>query len=113
MSERYTFKSNDFYALLDRQQYRCPLTGRELTPQDTVAEHIVPLKHGGGHEFRNIYLVNEMAAKLKRYYTEEQILQLARDIVNTIGGKYGIRVHSTRIPRVGDKRKGKKSPKSH
>lgn len=85
MTEKYTFRAKDFYALLESQNYRCPLTGRELTPETTCAEHIIPLRKGGIHALSNIYLVHETVARLKRHYTDAEIQELANDIINTIG----------------------------
>jgi hypothetical protein len=104
MSEKYTFKAKDFYRLLEEQKYRCPITGRELTPETTCAEHIVPLRKGEVHELKSIYLVDQMASRLKRHYTEEEILQFAIDVVNALGDENG----SGTISFVSGQRKGKK-----
>ena len=50
MQKDYKFKAKEFYHLLDKQEYRCALTGRNLTPETTTAEHIVQLQDGGVHE---------------------------------------------------------------
>ncbi|EMK01205.1 MULTISPECIES: HNH endonuclease [Leptospira] len=85
----YKFKAEDFYQILDRQDYRCILTGRELLPENTNSEHIVPLRKGGNHEFNNICHVVAPLSKLKRYYTEEEIVHLAADIIKWKGEDYG------------------------
>jgi phenylalanyl-tRNA synthetase beta subunit len=33
--------------ILDRQNYKCALTGRPLTPDNCAMDHIVPLSRGG------------------------------------------------------------------
>ncbi|HMU84599.1 MAG TPA: HNH endonuclease signature motif containing protein [Leptospiraceae bacterium] len=93
--DKYTFKSKDFYGLLEKQKFKCPLTGRDLTPETTTAEHILPLKKGGQHALENIYLIDEMASKLKRQYAEEEIVHFAADILKTIGAEYGFKVTKT------------------
>jgi hypothetical protein len=80
-TDRYVFRAQDFYALLEKQEYKCALTGRTLTPENTSAEHIVPIRRGGKHELANIFLVDDAIAKLKRYATVEEIFTLAREIV--------------------------------
>lgn len=104
MTQKYVFRAKDFYALLESQNYRCPLTGRELTPETTCAEHIVPLRQGGTHALDNIYLVHDTVAKLKRHYKDSEILELANDIINTIG-------NPKTITKLDGARKGKKSAK--
>ncbi|WP_032929062.1 HNH endonuclease [Leptospira santarosai] len=85
----YKFTAEDFYRILNNQEKKCMLTGRELTPENTNAEHILPLRRGGKHEKNNICLVVEELSKLKRYYDEEEIVRLAADIINFKGKEYG------------------------
>lgn len=80
-SNRFVFRAAHFYALLEQQEYRCALTGRELTPENTSAEHIIPLRKGGKHELANIFLVDDAVAKLKRYYSDEEVILLAHELV--------------------------------
>lgn len=81
----YKFAAKDFYAMLDRQNYRCALSGRELTPENTDAEHIIPLDQGGTHTLENIYLIVREAARLKRHLTEKEMIRLCFDILTTRG----------------------------
>lgn len=85
----YKFTAKDFYAMLDRQGYRCALSGRELTPENTDAEHIIPLDQGGSHTLENIYLIVRDAARLKRHLTEKEMVQLCFDILTTRGKDFG------------------------
>lgn len=89
MSENYKFSAKDFYSLLERQKYTCPLTNRELTPETTRAELIIPKERGGQNAFENIYLVDRHVAKVKRSMLENEIFTLAVDIVKTMGKKHG------------------------
>ncbi len=89
---KYKFKVSDFRDLLDSQKKQCFLTGRELTPENTYAEHILPLGKGGLHSKENIVLVIDMLSKLKRYYTIEEIVEMAFDILSVKGKEYGIKV---------------------
>ncbi len=82
---KFIFRAKHFYELLERQDYKCALTGRELTPENTTAEHIVPLRANGEHSFENIYLVDEQVSKIKRYLTEEEVIDLAADIIERRG----------------------------
>lgn len=79
------------------QDYKCYLTNRELRPENSNAEHIKPLRAGGKHEAKNICLVDEIVSKLKRYYTVEQIIEVAADIIETRGKEYGFRITKKKI----------------
>ncbi|XDD52161.1 hypothetical protein AB3N59_19590 [Leptospira sp. WS92.C1] len=92
MTKKYKFNSKDFYELLDNQGEKCFLSGRILTPDNTLAEHIHPIRFGGEHTKNNICLVVEPLARLKRYHKEEEIFQLAVDIINLKGEKYGFKI---------------------
>ena len=92
MAENYKFRAADFYAKLEGQQYTCPLTGRELKPQTTTAEHIVTLESGGKHALENIFLIDRHIARLKRHLNEQEIVDLARDVIEHIGLKYGLKI---------------------
>ena len=88
----YKFKVEDFRELLNIQNKKCYLTGRELTPDTTFAEHLIPLGKGGEHSKDNIILVIDMLSKLKRYYTIEEIIEMAYDLLSNKGSEYGIKV---------------------
>lgn len=88
----YKFKAADFYTLLEKQEYRCSLTGRELTPENCIAAHIVPLRRGGVHEPDNIYLIVDEAAQIKRSLMDSELLELCRDILTNLESKDGRKI---------------------
>ena len=96
-TNRFTFKATHFYALLEKQRYLCPYSGRELTPANCVAEHVLPLRRQGRHEEQNLVLVDHHVAYLKRYLTDEEVLALAIDIVSTQGKARGIKVSQRKV----------------
>lgn len=78
----FFWKRGDFYHLLEKKQkMRCALSGIELTPQTTVAEHKIPLRRGGKHELENIYLLDENVARLKKGLLDAEFVEIARKIV--------------------------------
>ena len=89
MKNNYKFRANHFYQLLETQDYTCPLSGRKLTPENTTAEHIIPLQAGGVHELSNIYLIHKDVGRIKRHLSEADVVRLAFDILQTNGKKYG------------------------
>lgn len=89
--ERYIFRATDFYALLEAQKYRCPYSGRELTPANCIAEHRVPLRKSGRHEASNIVLVDNSVGYLKRYLTDEEVHLLIADMAKTLKTKHAVK----------------------
>ncbi|WP_032913804.1 hypothetical protein, partial [Leptospira santarosai] len=71
---------------------KCFLTGRDVYPVDALNEHILPLCKGGEHEFKNTCLIISPLSKLKRYYTEEEIVYISADIIKYKGNKYGYKI---------------------
>ena len=45
-------------AMLEHQEFKCSLTGRELTPQTASVDHIEPLLLGGENVMANIHIVH-------------------------------------------------------
>ena len=66
--------------LLDRQGYRCALSGRALAPADSQADHITPKKHGGENVMENVQILNCEVNKAKGTLTQEAFIQLCRDV---------------------------------
>ena len=67
--------------LLKRQDYRCALSGVELTPETASADHIVPVQRGGTHSLENIQIVDHKANVAKSTMTMEEFVALCRRVV--------------------------------
>lgn len=88
----YNFKTEDFWIIIEKQKYTCALTGRVLTPLNTELEHRVPLKKGGEHKIENLYMIDHEVSKLAKDLTENEIVELAYEILKYKGNNYGITV---------------------
>lgn len=93
---KFVFKASHFRELLTKQEYRCYITNRELTPEVTFAEHIIPLRLGGTHSQANICLVHEILYRMKRYHSIEEIVEMSADVINNLGSKYGYKITKTK-----------------
>ncbi len=91
-NDKFTFKASHFRVLLTKQEYRCKLTNRELTPEVTFAEHIIPLRKGGTHSEDNICLVHEILYRMKRYHSIQEIVEMSADVINNLGKEYGYKI---------------------
>ncbi|AYV54081.1 hypothetical protein EFP84_00210 [Leptospira kmetyi] len=92
----YKFKAEHFKSILSKQDFKCYLSGRTLTEENVNGAHITPLNKTGEHKLENICLVIDQLKQLKRYYTDEEIVYLAVDIVNSIGKEYGFSIKKLR-----------------
>jgi len=80
-------RMHDLREMLNKQNHQCPLTGRELTPDNCSIDHVIPLSKGGSHTKDNAQLVVAEVNHAKGNLTEEEFLQLCRDVVVHAGLK--------------------------
>lgn len=71
----------ELYRLIERQGYRCALTGRELTPQTTSLDHIFPVTRGGQHCMENVWFIHEDVNRAKSTMTAQEFIVLCEDVV--------------------------------
>jgi 5-methylcytosine-specific restriction endonuclease McrA len=69
------------FNLLESQQYKCAITGDQLTPENCSADHIVPVSRGGSFDITNIQLVTKSANRWKSTMTHDEMIELAKRIV--------------------------------
>lgn len=60
--------------LAKKQQYKCNLTGVELSPDDAEADHIQPVADGGKHEIENVQIVHQVINRMKGTMTQDQFV---------------------------------------
>ena len=75
--------------LLEQQEYRCALTGRNLTPQTAALDHIVPIRCGGKHVIENAQVLHKDVNRAKGSLTKEQFVALCREVVTWMDGQAG------------------------
>lgn len=68
--------------LIETQQYRCALTGRELTPETASIDHKVPLAGGGEHHISNIWVLDHVVNRAKGTMTVDEFIAMCRDVVS-------------------------------
>lgn len=74
--------------LVERQNFHCAISGRELTPQTASLDHIVPLARGGEHGISNVWVVDHQVNSAKGTMTLEEFVAMCRDVARnqTAGG---------------------------
>ena len=77
----WKMRAADFYELLEKQDFRCYLSSRQLTPS-TVS--VVKIKQGEIASKKNICLVHEIVAGLARKWSIEQVREICKEITENI-----------------------------
>ena len=79
--------------MMKDQEYKCALTGRELTPDNTEVELREPFRERGRTEIDNHYIIVRDLAYTARHVKEEAIIKLAAAIIQFRGKElgYGLR----------------------
>ena len=90
------FFSEDFYKILASQNRKCALTGRTLNPINTELEFRNPILYEGRFENENFYLLDRAVSYLARHLSEEEIINLAVEIIKYRGKDNGFKVMSCR-----------------
>jgi 5-methylcytosine-specific restriction endonuclease McrA len=67
--------------LLEKQAYKCNLTGRELTPDTAAADHIKPLSSGGKNEMSNMQILHVDVNRAKGTMSRREFVDLCREVV--------------------------------
>jgi len=67
--------------LLERQDYRCALTGRRLTPETSAIDHIVPVRCGGEHTIENAQVLHKDVNRAKGSLTSDEFIGMCREVV--------------------------------
>lgn len=70
--------------LVERQEYRCALTGRRLEPTTASLDHVVPLSRGGRHEMENAQVLHKMVNRAKGAMTNEEFIEMCFEVVQWV-----------------------------
>lgn len=64
--------------LLERQQYRCALSGLPLSPDDSALDHIVAVSDGGTHQVDNLQWLNVDVNRMKGSMSQSRFVSLVK-----------------------------------
>lgn len=76
------------------QSGKCALTGRQLTEDTFQIDHILPRSRGGSDALENLRLVSPEANAAKSHLTDEELLALCLDVLETMALHCGPRLQS-------------------
>lgn len=64
--------------LLERQSYKCALSGRSLEPDTATLDHIVPVSSGGNDTVENLQWLHQDVNRMKGTMEQAEFLRLVR-----------------------------------
>lgn len=67
--------------MLERQQYRCAISGRHLTPDTASLDHRIPVSRGGPHRLENAQVLHADVNRAKASLTNDEFIALCREVV--------------------------------
>jgi len=82
-----TVRASDLMAMLEKQEYKCALSGRPLTPETASIDHILPICKGGDHELANLWIVDSTLNRSKHTLTLDEFVELCRDVAKFQGNR--------------------------
>jgi hypothetical protein len=64
--------------LITRQEYRCALSGIELTPDDAEIDHVIAVKDGGSHDVSNLQVLHVIVNRMKGTISNDEFIRWCR-----------------------------------
>ncbi len=62
--------------LIEFQEYKCAMTGVELTPETASLDHITPVASGGLNDMENIQVVTRTVNQAKGQLSEQEFVKM-------------------------------------
>lgn len=75
----------DLLDVLEKQHYRCALTGDPIKPDTAAVDHIQPCSRGGKHTKRNIQILHKSVNKIKGAFNNREFIEWCGKVVRHNG----------------------------
>ena len=82
MQKKPSVTPKQIMTLIESQQYRCALSGRELTPGTASLDHALPLSRGGLHDISNVQVIEFRVTAAKGTMTVEEFVAMCCDVAD-------------------------------
>jgi 5-methylcytosine-specific restriction endonuclease McrA len=69
-------------AMIEKQDYKCALSGVDLTPETASVDHITPISQGGLHVMGNIQILHTQVNSAKHSMTQNEFIQMCKRVVS-------------------------------
>ncbi len=73
-------------SIIEQQDFRCALTGRDLTPDTASIDHRQPLSRGGEHCVTNVQVVHSEVNSAKGGMTNAEFIQMCCEVADLARG---------------------------
>lgn len=80
-SECESLTGSEIFKMLEKQEYRCELTGRVLEPATASIDHMIPLSRGGDHVKSNAQIVHGLVNRAKCTMTNDEFIRMCYEVV--------------------------------
>lgn len=70
--------------MLEAQDYKCALTGRDLSPDSASVDHIIPLSCGGTNTIDNVHIVHSVVNQAKGTMTVDEFVAMCREVIQHV-----------------------------
>jgi 5-methylcytosine-specific restriction endonuclease McrA len=64
--------------LIERQSYKCALSGMPLEPDTATLDHIVPISYGGNDAVENLQWLHQDVNRMKGTMNQSDFLRIVR-----------------------------------
>jgi len=75
----------DLKTMVEKQKYRCALSGIKLTPDTSQLDHIEPLATNGTNEISNLQWLDSVVNKAKGTMSQAEFIQMCRRVAQWNG----------------------------
>lgn len=66
--------------LVKSQEFRCALSGLEITPESSELDHIIPYSKGGKHEINNVQWLDKSINRMKGTLSNVEFIDLCKKV---------------------------------
>jgi 5-methylcytosine-specific restriction endonuclease McrA len=99
---------SDLAEMLEKQRYRCALSGERLTSDNVALDHIVPVSEGGGFTVENSQLVTKAVNRAKHTMAQNDFVKLCESVaenraknIRLLDGVYGMFRSDSQVGEIG------------
>ena len=69
--------------LIERQGYKCSLTGVELDPRTAELDHVVPVSDGGDHSITNLQVLHKAVNRMKGAMSNDEFVRWCKMVARS------------------------------
>jgi hypothetical protein len=72
--------ARELYSLIQKQHFRCALSGRNLEPDSAALDHIIAISSGGSHCMENVQVLHKEVNQAKGTMTQQEFISMCREV---------------------------------